>query len=173
HQRKPASFPVPRDLTRALRRLRRTRRQPIFFLGRHYRGLSLVRVDTGPPEGRVDLYYADCTYTELTTLGLDCDRDLEIEEWFPTPGEISTQGRCTFTMTIRGVTVARFPINPQTLRFFARGTTVEISTDRLTDELAAARALRGVNVAVAAGAPIAGRDVHRALGRCRRLPHHP
>src|SRR5207245_2480522 len=47
------------------------------------------------------------------------------------------------------------------------------STDRLTDELAAARALRGVNVAVAAGAPIAGRDVHRVLGRCRRLPHRP
>jgi hypothetical protein len=159
-------------VTRALTRLKRNRRQPIFFLGRHYRGLSLVQVDTGPPEGPVDLSYADCTSTELSTLGLDCHRDLHLEEWFPIPGEISTQGRCTFTTTIRGVTVARFPVNPQTLRFFARGTTVEITTARLPDELAAARALRGVNVTVPAGAPVAGRDVHRRLGRCRP-PQHP
>ena len=86
---------------------RGNRRQPIFFLSQHYGGLSLVKADTGPPEGPVDLYYADCTYTELTTLGLDCHRDLDIEEWFPAPGEISTQGRCTFTRTIRGVTSSR------------------------------------------------------------------
>src|SRR5947209_2979237 len=62
-QNKVASVPVPSDVSRALTRLRRTRRQPIFFLGRHYRGLSLVHVDT--EAGPVDLDYADCTYTEL------------------------------------------------------------------------------------------------------------
>jgi hypothetical protein len=126
--------------------------------------MSLVFVEDDEPASFV---YADCSLLDLETYGLDCRHVLTVDDWPPIPGEISTQGRCTFSTTIRGATAALFPVNPHTLRVFTRGTTIWISSDSRRSALAAARALSGLNVKLAAGQRFPHRDVHAALGRCR------
>lgn len=155
---------------KALARLSRTKQTPLYYLGRHYNGLPLVGVYGSEP---VSLIYADCSALELNTFSPRCRRAVEVELWRPIPGEISTQGRCTFSGRVRGATVALFPSNPQTLRVFARETTVYISSSSLHDNLAAARALQGLNVRLTPSEPLPSRDVSRQLGRCRPPKEQP
>ena len=165
----PAAAATPPHLTpsvvRTVERLKASHGTPLYYLGLGYRGMTLVRAETvGPP---TDFDYADCTADELSVSALACRHVLYLEEWPPTPGEISTQGRCTFATTVRGVTAALFPVNPTTLRVFTRATTIEITGSTRASELAAVRAFRALNVALAPGAPFPARDVNRLLGRCR------
>ena len=155
---------------KALERLSRTKQTPLYYLGRHYNGLPLVGVNSSDP---VTLIYADCSALELNTFSPRCRRAVEVELWRPIPGEISTQGRCTFSGRVRNATVALFPSNPQTLRVFARETTVHISAKSLHDSLAAARALQGLNIRLTPSEPLPSRDVSRQLGRCRPPKKQP
>jgi hypothetical protein len=50
---------------------------------------------------------------------------------------------------------------------FTRGTTIWIGSDSRRTALAAARALRGLNVKLGPGQRFPKRDVHKVLGRCR------
>jgi hypothetical protein len=156
---------------KALERLSRTKQPPLYYLGRYYKGLPLVGVDKSDPE--VNLIYADCTMRELNTLDPRCRRRISVELWPPVPGEISTQGRCTFSGLVRNATAARFPSSPQTLRVFAKETTVDISAKSLYESLAAARALQGLNVRLTPSEPLPSRDVSRQLGRCRPPKKQP
>ncbi|MGC9973980.1 MAG: hypothetical protein ABSC36_01140 [Gaiellaceae bacterium] len=152
---------------KALERIRRqTKQPPLYYLGLRYEGLPLVGVNRDP---YVSLVYADCTMLELSTLSPACRRVVWVNLERPAPGEITTQGRCTFSNRTRGATVALFPGDGQTLRVFTKETTVYISSfsRSLRDELAAARALRGLNVRLAASEPLPSRDISRQLGRCR------
>ena len=162
----PAAAPPPPspETLAALARLKHRHELPIYYLGTRYRGMSLADVGDGVPVGFV---YADCSELDLATYGLDCHHVLTVEDWPPIAGEISTQGRCTFATTIRGASAALFPVNPHTLRLFTRRTTVLISSDSRRTALAAARALRGLNVKLAAGQRFPPRDVRAALGTCR------
>jgi hypothetical protein len=155
----------------AVEHLKHSHALPIYYLGTSYRGMSLAYAGDDVPAGFV---YADCTEVDLETYSLDCHHVVAVENWPPIPGEISTQGRCTFSTTIRGATAALFPVSPHTLRVFTRGTTIWINGDSRRAELAAARALRGLNVKLAPGHRLPHRDVHAALGRCRpRKPAPP
>jgi hypothetical protein len=157
----PRVTPVVRHQVEQLKAARGT---PLYYLGLRWRGLTLVKVDRGSP---TDLYYADCSADEVSVGGLACHSVVDIELWQPEPGEISTQGRCTFSTTVRGVTAALFPVNPHTLRVFTRRTSIEISAASRAEMLGAAHDLRGLNIRIAAGAPLPPRDVSRQLGRCR------
>lgn len=150
---------------KALDRVRHQAKQPpLYYLGLHFDGLPLVGVIDEQP---VNLVYADCTMLQLNTFDPACRRGLSVELWKPAPGEITTQGRCTFSGRVRGATVARFPNNPRTLSVFTKRTTVDISSRSLRDDLAAARALQGLNVRLAPSEPLPSRDVSLQLGRCR------
>ena len=159
-----AAPPVSPDTLATLARMKHSHALPIYYLGTHYQGMSLVFVEDDEPASFV---YADCSLLDLETYGLDCHHVLTVDDWPPIPGEISTQGRCTFSTAIRGATAVLFPVNPHTLRVFTRGTTIWISSDSRRSALAAARALSGLNVKLAAGQRFPHRDVHAALGRCR------
>ena len=137
---------------------------PIYYLGTSYQGMSLAYAEDDEPAG---FLYADCTAVDLETYSLDCHHVLAVYDWPPIPGEISTQGRCTFATTVRGATAALFPTSPHTLHVFTRGTTIWIGSDSRRTALAAARALRRLNVKLGPGQRFPHRDVHTALGRCR------
>jgi hypothetical protein len=162
----PAAAPPPPspETLAALAHLKQNHELPIYYLGTSYQGMSLVFVEDDVPAGFV---YADCSEVDLETYGLDCHHVVAVMDWPPIPGEISTQGRCTFATTIRGATAAFFPVNSHTLRLFTRGTTVWIGSESRRAALAAARRLRGLNVELGPGQRFPHRDVHRALGHCR------
>jgi hypothetical protein len=162
----PAAAPPPPspEALAAVEHMKHSHALPIYYLGTQYHGMSLAYAEDDVPAGFV---YADCSKLDLETYGLDCHHVLTVMNWPPIPGEISTQGRCTFATTIRGATAAFFPVNPHTLRVFTRGTTIWIGSDSRAAALAAARALRGLNVELAPGQRFPHRDVHAALGRCR------
>lgn len=156
---------------KALERVRhRTKQPPLYYLGLHFDGLPLVSVNDDEP---VSLVYADCTTLELNTFDPACRRGLSVELWRPMQGEITTQGRCTFSGRVRGAAVALFPVSPHSLRVFTKATTVYISSLSLKDNLAAARALRGLNVRLTPSEPLPARDVSRELGRCRTPKKQP
>jgi hypothetical protein len=155
--------PSPEALA-AVEHMKHSHALPIYYLGTQYQGMSLVYAEDDVPAG---FLYADCTEVDLETYSLDCHHDVVVYDWPPIPGEISTQGRCTFSTTIRGATAALFPVSPHTLHVFTRGTTIWIGSDSRRTALAAARALRGLNVKVEPGQRFPHRDVHAALGRCR------
>lgn len=155
--------PVPASVKREIARLRQHHGRPLVYLGTHFRGLTLVGLDlaTGVP----DAIYADCRLIDVQTFAPNCHRSVEIENEVPAAGEISTQGRCTFSATIRRATVAFFPVNSRTLRVFLRGTTVYISSASRPTILAAARRLRSFDGRIGPSSALPARDVHRALGR--------
>jgi hypothetical protein len=139
---------------------------PSYWLGTRYDGLRLVHVDSGSDAFFVSsLWYADCSWFDINTLSLKCGRTVEIDNDFSAPGEISTMGRCIFATTIRGVTVATFPVNPADLRVFARAATVMVAAQSRAASLRAIAALRPLN-----GHPLRHRDVSAALGTCRTRP---
>jgi hypothetical protein len=162
----PAAAPPPPspDALAAVEHTKHSHALPIYYLGTTYRGMSLAYAEDDEPAGFV---YADCSELDLETYSLDCHHFLVVEDWPPIPGEISTQGRCTFATTIRSATAAVFPGSPHALHVFTRGTTIWIGAESRRAALAAARSLRGLNVKVAAGQRFPHRDVHAALGRCR------
>jgi hypothetical protein len=162
----PAAAPPPPspEALAAVEHMKHSHALPIYYLGTQYRGMSLVYAEDDEPAG---FLYADCTKVDLETYSLDCHHDVVVYDWPPIPGEISTQGRCTFSTTIRGATAALFPTSPHTLHVFTRGTTIWIGSDSRRTALAAVRALRGLNVKVGPGQRFPHRDVHAALGRCR------
>jgi hypothetical protein len=156
--------PIAPAVVHQVDRLKTAHGIPLYYLGLRWHGLTLVKVESSTP---ADLYYADCTADEASVMAPACHHLIDLELGPPIPGEISTQGRCTFATTIRGVTAALFPVNANTLRVFTRRTTIEISAVSRADMLGAARALRGLNIRLAAGAPFPPRNVSRQLGSCR------
>jgi hypothetical protein len=97
-------------------------RYPAYWLGPRYDGLKLVYVESGSDAFfKSSLYYADCSWFDLNSLSLRCHRIVEVDNDVPAQGEISSMGRCIFSSSVRGVTVATFPVNPSDLRVFARG----------------------------------------------------
>lgn len=145
---------------------------PAYWLGPRYDGLNLVYVESGSEAFfKSSLYYADCSYLQIGTLSPLCHRVIEVDNDVPTRGEISTMGRCIFSTTIHGVTVATFPVNRRTLRVFARDATIYVSSGSRAESLQAIAALKPLN-----GRPLARRDVSAALGTCeapkpKRSPH--
>ena len=125
----PASAPPPPspDALAAVEHLKHSHALPIYYLGTSYRGMSLAYAGDDVPAGFV---YADCTEVDLETCSLDCHHVVAVENWPPIPGEIWTQGRCTFSTTIRGATAALFPASPHTLHVFARETTTGSTATR-------------------------------------------
>jgi hypothetical protein len=121
--------------------------------------------DDGPPFDAT-LLYADCTADEADTGSPKCRHVVEIEDGAPAPGEISTQGGCTFTARVQGATVALFRVNPTTLRVFLRGATVYVSAGSRALDLAATRALRGLNAHVLRSRPV-------SVGPCHAPPPKP
>jgi hypothetical protein len=136
---------------------------PAYWLGPRYDGLDLVYVESGSDAlFRSSLYYADCSEFELNSLSPRCHRTIEIDNDVPAPGEISTMGRCIFSTSVHGVTVATFPVNPLDLRVFARGATILVGSRSRADALKAVAALKPLN-----GHPLAERDVSAVLGTCK------
>jgi hypothetical protein len=141
-------------------------RAPAYWLGTRYDGLKLVYVESGSDAFfKSSLYYADCPWFDLNSLSLRCHRLVEIDNDVPAQGEISSMGRCIFSSSVRGVTVATFPVNPGDLRVFARGATILVSARQRSESLSAIAALRPLN-----GHPLEPRDVATALGTCELPP---
>lgn len=141
----------------------RAAKAPSYWLGTRYDGLKLVHVESGRDAFFVsELYYADCSWFDINTFDPSCHRQIEIDNDFSAPGEISTMGRCIFSTTIHGVTVATFPVNPGDLRIFTRGATPMVASDTRATSLRAIAALRPLN-----GHPLRHRDVSAALGTCK------
>ena len=89
-------------------------KNPEYWLGARYDGLNLIHVESGSEAFfSSSLYYADCTWFETNTLSPRCHRLIEVDNDLPAPGEISTMGRCIFSTTVHGVTVATFPSTRQ------------------------------------------------------------
>ncbi|MGD0273700.1 MAG: hypothetical protein ABSB96_08230 [Gaiellaceae bacterium] len=167
--RSPGSAHAKRAISaktlRALEHARALKQPPLYYLGLRFDGLPLVYVESD--SFLVTLTYADCSVIELNTLDPSCRRAIVIDLEQPAPGEITTQGRCTYSARVRRATVALFPVNPHSLRVFTKKTTVYISSRSLRDDLAAARALQGLNVRLSPSESLPARDVQRQLGRCR------
>lgn len=141
-------------------------RYPAYWLGPRYDGLKLVYVESGSDAFfKSSLYYADCSWFDLNSLSLRCHRIVEVDNDVPAQGEISSMGRCIFSSSVRGVTVATFPVNPSDLRVFARGATILVSARQRSESLRAIAALRPLN-----GHPLEHRDVAVALGTCEPPP---
>jgi hypothetical protein len=144
-------------------------KDPAYWLGRRYDGLNLVYVESGSEAFFTSsLYYADCSWFDMNTLSPHCHRVVEVDNDVPAQGEISSMGRCIFATTVRGVTVATFPVNPNDLRVFARGATVLVSGQSRRDSLKAIAALKPLN-----GRPLLHRDVSSMLGSCKAPPPKP
>jgi hypothetical protein len=142
---------------------------PTYWLGPRYDGLNLVNVESGSEAFfNSSLYYADCSWFDVQSLSPRCHRLVEVDNDVPAPGEISTMGRCIFSTSVHGVTVATFPVNAGDLRVFARGATILVSGRSRTESLKAIAALKPLN-----GRPLEHRDVSGALGMCRRPPPKP
>jgi hypothetical protein len=134
-----------------------------YWLGPRYDGLKLIHVESGSEAFFASsLYYGDCSWFDLNSLSPSCHRLVEVDNDVPAPGEISTQGRCIFSTSVNGVTVATFPVNPDVLRVFARRATVLVSSRRRSETLKAIAALEPLN-----GHPLVRRDVSAALGTCK------
>jgi hypothetical protein len=139
---------------------------PSYWLGTSYDGLRLVHVESGSDAFFVSsLWYADCSWFDMNTLSLRCNRTIELDNDSPAEGEISSMGRCVFTTEIHGVTVATFPVNPTDIRVFSRGATVMVAAQNRAASLRAIAALRPLN-----GRPLRHRDVSAVLGTCRARP---
>jgi hypothetical protein len=156
---------VTPGVQKSLVRLEHRKAAPLYYLGQTWDGLQLVLADDGFP-GMVSFGYADCSAIEADTLSPKCHRMVSVDNGAPAAGEISTQGRCFFSRTMRGATAAFFPVNPQTFRVFTRGDTLYVSSVSRKDTFAAVRALRGLNNKVRAADPLPSRDVSSLLGRC-------
>jgi hypothetical protein len=130
-------------VVRVVDRIRRLSGQPPFYyLDLHYDGLHLVDAeapDPMDPSSSTTFGYADCTMRQLGTFDPACHRTLVIDLSRPERGEITIQGRCTYSTTVRGATAALFPVNPGSLRIFTKGTTIYVSSRSLRESLAAAR----------------------------------
>jgi hypothetical protein len=142
---------------------------PAYWLGPRFDGLDLVYVESGSESFfKSSFYYADWSAFDLDTLSLHCHRLVEVDNDVPAQGEISTMGRCIFSTSIHGVTVATFPVNPGDLRVFARGATILVGARSRSESLKAISALKPLN-----GHPLAYRDVSAALGACKPPPPKP
>jgi hypothetical protein len=164
--------PVPATVRAQLLKLKKEHGPPLYYLGTSYDGLALIRVEE-EGSGPVGFTYADCTADELDSLSLNCHRGLSIDNWPPTPGEISTQGRCIFSTVIRGAMAAVFPITPHALTIFTGGLTIEVSSPSRRRAIAAARALRGLNLNRPAVRPFPPRNFTRLLGTCKAPAQKP
>ena len=139
-------------------------RDPAYWLGARYDGLNLVYVESGSNAFfKSSLYYADCSWFAMNSLSPRCHRVVEVDNDVPAEGEISSMGRCIFSTSVRGVTVATFPVNPGDLRVFARGATILVSSRNRSESLRAIAALSPLN-----GYPLKHRDIAAALGTCKR-----
>jgi hypothetical protein len=138
-------------------------RDPAYWLGPRYDRLNLVHVESGEEAFfKSSLYYADCSWLDVRSLSLRCHRILEVDNDVPTPGEISTMGRCIFSTSVHGVTVATFPVNPGDLRVFSRAATILVSSRSRSESLKAIAGLKPLN-----GRQLVHRDVSAALGTCK------
>lgn len=141
-------------------------RDPTYWLGPRYDGLSLVHVESGRDAlFTSSLDYADCSWFDMQSASPRCHRVVEVANDLPAQGEISSMGRCLFSTSVHGVTVATFPVNPGDLRVFARGATIHVSSRSRSQSLQAIAALKPLN-----GRPLAHRDVSAALGTCEPPP---
>lgn len=150
---------------------RRPGQPPLYYLGLSFDGLPLIYAEN--VDSTATFTYADCSVREINTFDPSCRRVITIDLARPAPGEITTQGRCTYSSLVRGATTALFPVNPQSLRIFTRGSTIYVSSRSLRDDLAAAQALRGLNVSLVPSQPLPARDVRAQLGHCRPAKKQP
>lgn len=138
-------------------------KHPAYWLGPRYDGLKLVYAEAGR-DAFFDssFYYSDCSFIDMSSRSPNCHRVIEVDNEVPASGEISSMGRCIFATTIRGLTVATFPVNSEDLRVFSRGATVLVGARKRADSLGAIAHLKPLN-----GRPLRHRDVSAALGTCK------
>jgi hypothetical protein len=144
--------------------------RPLYWLGLHYQGLALINASSFGP-APVDLAYGDCTVDELNTFSSACHRFVSVLDVPAVEPDPTITGRCVLSATVRGTSAAAFVQNGRTLLYvFTPGATIEIGSTTVEVDLAAARALVGLNVHLAAGAPLPARDVRGQLGPCHAAP---
>ncbi len=147
--------------------------RPLYWLGFHWRGLTLIAVETLPDHGPIDLLYADCTLQQLNVFSLECGRSVDLEDTAPGAGARSNQGSCLFSATVRGATAAVLTVAESRLSVFTPGATIVLGSRTRATELAAAGGLRGLNLKLDANQPLPALEITDRLPPCHQAATAP